>query len=484
MKNMNRIAAVVLLFLVIISCIVSCSKSPGNNGGNTNPPEAVPASFVEFWKTSLTQNAFFAKQNTTLGFGSNANEFPTISVDTSRTYQSMDGFGYTLTGGSADLINALPASARETLLKELFSTEGNSIGVSYLRISIGASDLSSSVYTYDEMAAGQTDINLNNFSIDKERINLIPVLKQILAINPAIKIIATPWTAPTWMKTNKDWIGGRLNPAYYAVFADYFARYLQSMKAEGIVIDAITPQNEPLHGGNNPSMEMSAAEQADFIKNHLGPKLRTANLGTKIIIYDHNADRIDYPLEVLGDAVARPFIDGSSFHLYAGNIDALTSVHNAYPEKNIYFTEQFTSSTGSFPGDLAWHLRNLIIGAPRNWSRNVLEWNLANDAGYGPHTNGGCTTCLGAITISNNNITRNVAYYIIAHAAKFVRPGSVRVESNFLNNLKNVAFLTKDGKKVLIVLNDTGNGLSFNIKFKDKWVTTALEGGAVGTFVW
>src|SRR5207237_1219807 len=144
-------------------------------------------------------------------------------------------------------------------------------------------------------------------------------------------------------------------------------------------------------------LEMSATEQADFIKNNLGPAFKAANVTTKIIVYDHNADRPDYPLAILNDALAKQYVDGSAFHLYGGNISALSQVRDAYPDKNIYFTEQYTASTGSFGGDLSWHVNNLIIGATRNWSRNVLEWNLANDPGYGPHTNGGCTTCKGAL---------------------------------------------------------------------------------------
>jgi glucosylceramidase len=285
------------------------------------------------------------------------------------------------------------------------------------------------------------------------------------------------------MKTNNSSIGGKLKPEYYSVYANYFVKYLQAIKAEGITIDAVTPQNEPLNPQNNPSMEMSAAEQADFIKNNLGPAFRAANITTKIITYDHNADRPDYPLAILNDPSARQYVDGSAFHLYAGNITALSQVRTAYPDKNIYFTEQYTASTGSFNGDLAWHVRNLIVGATRNWSRNVLEWNLANDNGYGPHTPGGCTTCKGALTIGQS-VTRNVAYYIMAHASKFVPAGSHRIESNITGNLRNVAFETPVGKKVLIVLNDANSFQSFNIKFKDKVVVTGLEGGAVGTFVW
>jgi len=228
---------------------------------------------------------------------------------------------------------------------------------------------------------------------------------------------------------------------------------------------------------------MEAADQALFIKNHLGPIFQEAAISTKIIVYDHNADRPDYPLTILNDPEAKKYIDGSAFHLYGGNVSALSEVHEAHPDKNVYFTEQWVGGPSNFGGDLGWHIETLIIGATRNWSRNVLEWNLASDPNYKPHTDGGCTSCLGALTI-DKEVTRNVAYYIIAHASKFVRPGSVRIKSNLPENLSNVAFISPTGQKVLIVLNKGDKTQSFNIKFNEKQVTASLAKGAVGTFVW
>jgi glucosylceramidase len=285
------------------------------------------------------------------------------------------------------------------------------------------------------------------------------------------------------MKNNNNSIGGSLLPQYYSVYAQYFVKYVQAMKAEGITIDAITVQNEPLYGGNNPSMLMSAAEQADFIKNHLGPAFQAASITTKIIAYDHNCDRPDYPLAVLADAGARQYVDGSAFHLYGGEVSAMSIVHDSYPTKNIYFTEQYTSSTGEFAGDLKWHVKNVIIGTMRNWSRNALEWNLASDPYFAIHTPGGCNTCKGALTIISG-VTRNVSYYIIAHASKFVPAGSYRVASNIQGSLHNVAFQRPDGQKVLIVVNDGNATQNFNIGFNGKRVSTSLEAGAVGTYVW
>jgi len=396
----------------------------------------------------------------------------------------MDGFGFSLTGGSAYLINRLPETEKAALLKELFSSDSNAINISYIRVSIGASDLSSNVFSYDDMPAGQTDVNLYNFSLSQDKTDLIPLLKSILLINPGIRILGSPWSPPVWMKTNKNSVGGSLLPEYYDVYARYLVRYINEMKAEGITIDAITIQNEPLNPDNNPSMKMLANEQRDFIKNNLGPAFEAAGLLTKIIVYDHNCDHPDYPTAILSDAAAARYVDGSAFHLYAGNISALSQVHAAYPEKNVYFTEQWVGGPSNFGGDLQWHIQNLIVGAPRNWSRTVLEWNLASDINYGPHTNGGCTSCEGALTIINATIYRNVSYYIIAHASKFVPAGSVRISSNLLPGLPNVAFITPEGRKVLIVLNNSGSTQNFNITFNGKRVAASLDDGNVATYVW
>lgn len=478
-KKMNRHAAVLLVSGMLYTTTV---KSDTNTYGPGDPPAKGD---VACWLTTPDKTALFAKQAAKLLFKKETkNNYPVIDINEAQTFQEIDGFGYALTGGSATLIHALPEATQDALLKELFLTDGTQIGVSYLRVSIGASDLSDTTFTYDEMPAGQTDEQLQHFSIAREYKDLIPVLKKIVALNPAIKILGSPWTAPTWMKTNNSFKGGSLKPEYYNAYAQYLVKYVQAMQQEGIVIDAITPQNEPLHGGNVPSMVMQPAEQAAFIGSHLGPVFRSAGIKTKIIIYDHNADRPDYPITILNDAGARPYVDGSAFHLYGGPITALSEVHNAYPDKHIYFTEQWVGGPGKFPSDLQWHVSTLIIDATRNWSRNVLEWNLAADPAYKPHTIGGCTTCLGALTIDGDSFTRNVAYYIIAHASKFVRPGAVRIASTVPAELNNVAFKTPDGKKVLIVVNNGKAPQTFNIRHKGKVLTSSLGNGAVATYVW
>lgn len=482
MKHSNHIFFLVFTSVFGLILLASC-KTASVNEIITNTPTTGVKTDVTFWLTNPDQTALFQRQSLTLNFNNQPQNYSTITVDTTQTYQTIDGFGFALTGGSATLINSLDDTKKAALLNELFLTDSTYIGISYLRISIGASDLSAAPFTYDEVASGQRDDSLQSFSIAQENTDLIPILKKIIALNPSIKIIATPWTAPTWMKTNSSFIGGNLLSNCYDVYSRYFVKYLQAMKNAGITIDAITPQNEPLNAYNNPAMLMSSDEQIDFIKHYLGPQLKANKLTTKIIVYDHNLDHPEYPISVLSDSVVSSYADGSAFHLYAGSIETMSTVHSVVPSKNLYFTEQYTASTGTFSADLQWHIQNLIIGATRNWSRNVLEWNLASDPNLEPHTTGGCSTCLGALTISAS-ATRNVSYYIIAHAAKYVRPGSVRIGSNIVGNLQNVAFKTPDGKKVLIVLNAGSSVTSFNISFNGKTVSPSLAAGAVGTFVW
>jgi glucosylceramidase len=438
---------------------------------------------VGFWLTNGDQSALLARQNVALNFGTVSNSLPSIAVDSTQRYQTIDGFGFCLTGGSADLIYHLDPTTRTNLLNELFGSDSTSIGISYLRVSIGASDLSAVVYSYDDLGPGQTDTSLSSFNLSAGDNSVVPLLKMILAINPQIKILGSPWSAPSWMKTNNNPSGGTLLPQYYGVYAHYLVKYIQAMQAQNIHIDAITPQNEPLNAYNTPAMVLTAVEEDSLVRFNLGPAFAAAGLTTKIIVYDHNCDQPSYPTTILSDAATYPFVDGSAFHLYAGDISALSTVHQAFPDKNLYFTEIYTASTGDFAADLKWHLKNIIIGATRNWSRNALEWNLASDPNFQPHTPGGCSTCKGALTI-NTSALRNVSYYIVAHASKFVPAGSVRISSNVTGLLNDVAFLTPTGKKVLIVENDDTNPASFNIQFNGKWVTTSLNGGSVGTYVW
>lgn len=437
------------------------------------------------WLTDVDKGILFQQQARQISFGTVKPDTSLITVDDKQAYQSIDGFGFALTGGSAMHIVRMSAPARAALLKELFETKGSGIGTSYLRLSIGASDLNEKVFSYNDLPAGETDTAMKKFDLGPDRVDVIPVVKEILKINPKIKIMGSPWSPPVWMKTNGDTRGGSLKPEYYAAYAKYFVRYIQDMKKEGIIIDAITVQNEPLHPGNNPSLLMLAPDMANFVKNNLGPAFAAAGIKTKIIVYDHNCDKPEYPISILDDPEAKKYIDGSAFHLYGGTIDAMSKVHDAHPNRNLYFTEQWVGAPGNMKRDIGEHINKLIIGASRNWSRNVIEWNLASDPQWQPHTDrGGCDRCFGAITIDKDNFKRNPAWYIVAHAAKYVRPGSVRIASNMVNNLPNVAFRTPDKKTVLIVMNGGKEARSFAVESKGKQFEATLNPGAVATYVW
>jgi glucosylceramidase len=439
-----------------------------------------------YWLTTPNRSSLLQLQKTPLDFTKPLGNNLTINVNDKQTFQTIDGFGFALTGGSAQLIMHMDPAKRAALLQELFTDNGNNIGVSYLRVSIGSSDMNDHVFSYDDLPEGQTDSSMTKFDFGPDRSDVIPVLKQILAINPKIKILGSPWSAPLWMKTTGNAKGGVLKPEYFAAYATYFVKYIEGMKAEGIPIDAITIQNEPLNEKNTPSMVMLSPEEADFIENDLGPAFAKAGIKTKIVLYDHNLDHPAYPLSILKDPAANKYVDGTGFHLYGGTVDAMTEVHNAFPNKNLYFTEQsVTEHSGSDTLNIARPVARIVIGVTRNWSKNVLLWNLAADPQFGPHTSdGGCTGCQGALTIDGNDVTRNLAYYTIAHASKFVPAGSVRIGSNDLDNLSNVAFKTPAGREVLIVANTSGSSQTFNVSYHKKAFTSALAAGAVATYIW
>ncbi len=431
------------------------------------------SSFGQIWVSEPSLGKMLAKQVLNQPTSTKTG----ILINTQKQFQSIDGFGYTLTGGSAQLIYALEASKRKAILEELFGQGLSSIGISVLRIAVGASDLDGQVFSYDDVPSGQTDPSLKQFSLKASQSDLIPLMQEIKKINPKIKLMATPWSPPAWMKDNQSSKGGSLLPENYQVYANYLIRYLQEMKALGLEIDYLTPQNEPLHPGNNPSLLMLASEQNLFIKNHLGPAIQKAGLKTKIIVYDHNCDKPEYPLEILNDAITRQFVAGSAFHLYNGDISALGLVRKAHPDKDVYFTEQWTGAKGDFAGDFNWHIKNVIMGALNNDAKTALEWNLANDPNWEPHTPGGCTECKGALTIDKNGqILRNQAYYIIAQASKFIPTESKRIEiSNLPKGVNGVAVQRPDKKVVVILQNETQNTINTSVGLGGKYWNLELK---------
>ncbi|MEM1504105.1 carbohydrate-binding protein [Domibacillus sp. 8LH] len=444
---------------------------------------------VQVWVTTPDQTKLLQQQPSINFTDKDVLSETTIHVNEQKKYQQMDGFGASMTDSSAWLIHhALAPVERNKLIESLFNHK-TGIGLSYLRVPMGASDFSLSDYTYNDRPAGQADPKLAYFSIKHDQGYIIPTLKNAKKINPALKIMGTPWSPPAWMKTNESIMKGRLKKDAYQAYAQYFIKYVQAYKAEGVSVDAVTVQNEPHYEAEGyPSMRMESFEQASFIKNYLGPAFGRAGVKAKILVWDHNWDEYNYPIEILNDPAAKKYIAGSAFHGYAGDVQNQQYVHDAHPDKSIYFTE---SSGGEwardFGGNLKWDMQNLIIGATRNWAKTVLKWNVALDETHGP-TNGGCTDCRGMVTIDKKTggVTYNVEYYAFGHASKFVKPGAYRIDSNTFGSgsIENVAFKNLDGSKVLIALNSSKESREFKIRWGSKSFTYTLPAGAVSTFVW
>lgn len=432
---------------------------------------------TEKWLTVTDGSVLFEKQNFKGEFA-NAEDtnLPTVFVNPERRFQTMDGFGFTLTGGSAMLIDQLTPKARKDLLQHLFGNEEQDVSINFLRLSVGASDLDDHVFSYQESEKAP-------FSLAEDENHLIPVLKDILKIQPKLKLMASPWSPPAWMKTNNDSKGGSLKTEYFAAYAQYLITYLKEMQKRGIEIEYLTIQNEPLHPGNNPSLLMQAYDQAKFIRENLGPALAKTSLKTKLLVYDHNADRPDYPLTIYADKEASKYVYGAAFHLYGGRTQAIGDVRDAYPDKALFFTEQWIGAPGNLKGDLAWHVENLMMDAVKNGCQTVLQWNLAADANQEPHTPGGCTGCLGALTIDGQNISKNPAYYIVAHASKIVPAGSIRIASNETMSLRTVAYLRPDGKIAVLILNTADKPIDFQIRIGDKVLKDTLLGAGYGSYL-
>ncbi|WP_204041614.1 RICIN domain-containing protein, partial [Acrocarpospora phusangensis] len=445
---------------------------------------AQAATAVNVWVTTADAGKLL-QQQPGLTFGADSGNATTIDVSDANTYQTMDGFGASFTDSSAWLVwNRLSAGQRDQLMNNLFSRTSG-IGLSMLRQPMGTSDfaVNGADYTYDD-----TCCDLGGFSIDHDRGYIIPVLRQAKGINPELKIMGTPWSPPAWMKTNNSLFGGSLRADRHAVWADYMVRYTQAYAAEGLPIYALTLQNEPHHETSGyASMRMEPAEQAAVVKNQLGPKLAAAGTGSKIIVWDHNWDEPGYPISVLNDADAKRYIAGSGLHCYAGDVSAQNTIHNAHPDKDIWFTECSGGGWATeFGGNLKWNLQNLIIGATRNWAKGVTLWNMALDQNSGP-TNGGCTNCRGVVTVdqNNGNVTYNVEYYVLGHASKFVRSGARRIDSSsYANDLESVAFKNPDGSVALVTLNAGSGSKAFKVRWKGQSITYTLPAGAAATFTW
>jgi glucosylceramidase len=459
--------------------------------GHNTPvgPAGVPPSgpTAEVWITTADQTHLLSQQPD-VQIRSTGAAPVTIDVDEATSYQEMVGFGAAMTDASAYLIQQKLGAQHDAVLHELFGRNPG-IGLSFLRVPMGASDFSTHDYSYDDMPAGQTDSTLANFSIDPDRTDKLPALKAALAINPQLKLVASPWSSPGWMKTTNSLIKGTLRPEYYDSFAQYFLKFVKAYSAEGVPIFAVTMQNEPAYEPDNyPGMRLDPPVRAEVIGKHVGPLFEQSGINTLILDWDHNWDLPSSPLTVLADDAARKYVGGVAWHCYAGDVSAQGQVHTAYPTIDAYFTECSGGGWATVFGDnLKYFVGTLIIGSTRGWAKGVALWNLALDENDGPHL-GGCGNCRGVITINSATgfVTRNVEYYALAHASEFVRPGAHRIASTTdVGGLQSVAFKNADdGTKVLIVLNTAPGEVSFAVRSGGRIILYALPAGAVATFRW
>jgi glucosylceramidase len=456
---------------------------------------AAPGQNVQVFETYADQSKLLAQRSPGLAFAPGppaGSPAFSIAVDGNTTYQQMDGVGASLTDSAGWVLwNKLAESQRDALLQSLFDPNAG-IGIGLLRQPMGASDFSASGdYSYDDVPAGQSDPNLAQFSISHDQTYLIPLLQQALSINPSLKVHALPWSPPAWMKTTGSMNGGNVATTDFASLAQYFTRFIDAYQQQSIPIYSISMQNEPLNSTSAyPSAYVASSDEANFIGNYLGPALAGAGLGgVKIFGYEHNWDQPQYPEALLADSTAYGYLAGSSFHCYAGDVSAQSQVKQAYPAKDIWFTECTGTVGSSFAGDLAWNAENLLIGATRNWARGVTLWNIALDQNSGPQ-NGGCTACRGVVTVDDSvsppQLTRNVEYYVLGHLGKFVQPDAYRIDSNTYGSgsLEDVAFLNPDGSIVLLVLNATSGSSTFAVTWNGGNFTDTLPAGAVATYEW
>jgi len=453
-------------------------------------PQAKPAGpTVELWLSTQDRRLRLARQPDVPTSAWPAAGKADIVIDTSRTFQTIVGFGAALTDSSSWLIqHRLKAPQRNAFLREMFGPPPG-LALNMTRLTIGASDFSLQHYSLDDLPAGQTDPGLEHFGLAAGLDDVVPTVRQALAINPRLHIIASPWSAPAWMKTTGNLIAGTLLRQYEPTFATYLVRYVDAMRDHGIPIWALTIQNEPaFQPGNYPGMELAPAARARIIGQYLGPALANHEPRVRILGWDHNWDAPEQPLAVLADGAAERYIDGIAWHCYAGEPDAQSRVHHAFPRKDAYVTECSGGDWESAKnGELLWFARDLLLGSLRNWARGVVYWNLALDENHGPHS-GGCDECKGLVTIDSRSgaVSRNDEYYAFAHFSRFVLPGAVRVASTATGaDIRNVAFRNVgDGRLVLVVTNSGNVAHEVTIGQGKMYFRYKMPAESVATFSW
>ena len=481
-----------LLFPAALSALLlGCGQKPDEPV--VDPPAPVDGPVATAYTTSSKER--FVESTLPLGKPEDVHFY---KVERSgETFQEVDGFGLAITQASCYNLLLMPKDARDAFLTELFSRE-KGLGSSLIRVCIGGSDFSMDEFTWCDVPG------MENFAVhplDEEW--LFPVLDQIFKINPSVKIIASPWSCPTWMKVSDKggfydkWTGGRLNPAHYQEYADYFVRWIREMESRGYPIYAVTLQNEPLNEWNNSmTLYMTWEEQRDFIKQAVGPAFRAAGLKTKILLFDHNYDydkiasQQDYPIRILQDAEAAQYVAGSAWHSYGGNVSTLDKVHAAFPDKDIYFTEASIGSWGySFEGSLINDFRDVFLGTLGRYGKGVTLWNLMLDNEGKPYRPGGCSTCFGAVTLSvkdHKTITYNSHYYNVAHCSKVLQPGAVRLGTKGYetSGLTYQWYRNPDGSQALLLLNENSTDAMVNFVTGKYSISCKVPAKAIQSIRW
>jgi glucosylceramidase len=408
----------------------------------------------------------------------------TIDVDESTTYQQFEGGGASFTDTAAWLMNssgALSDATREETMRKLFDPDAG-IGVSFLRNPMGASDLARFDYSFDE-----TCCDVSDFSIAHDEADVLPLTKRAKELNPALKVMASPWSAPAWMKDNNDMDQGWLQAQYYGAYGEYFAKYVQAYAARGVPIDYVSVQNEPGCCPGYPSMQWNTEGLVYFTQNALWPAFRAAGItDTKTLVMDWNWDGYDTWARPQVQALkGDPLFGGIAWHGYGGDVSAQTAAHDEFPDVRSYDTEH---SGGTWIGNQQAEDMANIIDYTRNWGRSVVKWSLAVDQDMGPH-NGGCGTCTGLLTVHNGDgqsgqVTYEIEYYSMGHLTKFVKPGAVRVATGDNGSVRNVAWRNPDGSKALIAYNTTGATQQVRVNWDGQSFIYDLPAKTAATFTW
>lgn len=436
---------------------------------------------VEAWLTTESLSSALERQADVAFSDDDQEGGLSVSFDESIRYQTIDGWGVSLTGASSWLLTEqLSEARREEVMESLFGATG--IGLSMLRQTMGASDFNLATYSYND---GGPDPELTRFSIDPDREYILPRVKEALAVNPQIKVMASPWSPPGWMKSSGDLIGGTLLNVYYQSNADYFVKFIQAYEAEGVPIYAVTPQNEPGYSpAHYPGMILTKNQQIKFIGDYLGPTFREAGLErVKIVCHDHNYDGLDIPQAILASP-ASEYVAGAGFHHYGGPIQAMSTLNAQYPEKGIWFTE------GGF-GEWNDHFDNIVhemIEIPRNWAKAIVLWNAALDQNSGPSVIGDDNPNEGMLLIRSDRkdaVSYNGQYYYLGHLSKFVRPGAERVASpSWVGDVETVGFVNTDGSRVLVAANRKHSERKIEVNWEGRSFVYSLPARSMMTFKW